>query len=135
MPSSVPLPDAEADPRGDFAAGVAHWNAGAFWEAHESWEALWNDAFDEHKRWLQGLIQYAAALFHFQRGFFANGYHRLMATATEKVADYAGTTHGMDWPRLQADLAPWIAYGRAVAGGADFPVAPGPVPTIVMRGR
>lgn len=134
MPEPVPIPDAEADAAGHFPQAVAHWNAQAFWEAHEAWEDLWNEAYDKHKRWLQGLIQYAAALFHVERGFFANGFLRLMATAGEKVAGYAGTTHGIDWPRLQQDLAPWIAYGRALADGtADaeaFPEPPAPYPVI-----
>ncbi len=124
------LPNAEEDPEGLFARGAAHWNAEEFWEAHEAWEDLWNQAYDEHKLWLQGLIQYAAALFHFQRGFFANGYWRLMQTATEKTADYAGPRHGLDWERLQAELAPWIAYGKAVEEEAAFPEAPAPYPVL-----
>ena len=128
--STPNLPNAEEDPQGLFALGAMHWNAEAFWEAHEAWEDLWNEAYDDHKRWLQGLIQYAAALFHFERGFFANGYHRLMASATEKVTGYTGELHDLDWERLQADLAPWIAYGEAVAAGAAFPEAPAPYPVL-----
>lgn len=133
-PPTEPDADAATDPAGHFARGVAHFNAGEYWEAHEAWEALWLEAYDDHKRWLQGLIQYAAALFHFERGFFASGFQRLMHTATEKVAGYDGTTHGMDWPALQDALAPWIDYGRAVAAGAAFPEAPAPHPTIQVHG-
>lgn len=127
------LPNAEEDPAGLFPRAVAHWNAREFWEAHEAWEDLWNQAFDEHKQWLQGLIQYAAAFFHYERGFFTSGCRRLFETATAKVEDYAGTTHGMDWEDLRAQLAPWIAYGAVLDPDAPFPPAPAPLPVIRMR--
>ena len=130
MPEPVPIPDAEADAEGRFPRAVAHWNAGEFWEAHEAWEDLWNEAYDEHKRWLQGLIQYAAGFFHVERGFFASGFQRLMATATEKVADYRGTTHGIDWPRLRRELEPWIDHARTLDPDAPFPDPPAPYPRI-----
>lgn len=126
------LPNAEEDPAGLFAQGVRHWNARDFYEAHEAWEELWLLAFDDHKRWLQGLIQYAAAFVHFERGFFASGFRSLMARATTKVAGYTGPRHGLDEEALQAQLAPWIAYGRDLTDDAAFPEAPAPLPTLVL---
>ncbi len=120
----------EAAAAGRFDRAVAHWNAGRFWHAHEDWEDLWNEAYDDHKRWLQGLIQYAAAFFHFDRGFYASGFERLLVQATEKTQGYDGPVHHLDWRRMQRDLAPWIAYGRAVADGAAFPEAPAPIPVL-----
>ncbi|MDA1193953.1 MAG: DUF309 domain-containing protein [Planctomycetota bacterium] len=125
---TVPQPAPGAAER--FSNGVALFNARAFWEAHEAWEDLWLEAEGAHRLWLQGLIQYAAALFHFERGFFASGFQRLMQTATEKTAHYGGETYGINWPGLQAALAPWIEYGTRVAAGATFPVAPAPWPVI-----
>ena len=133
MPEPPTLPNAEEDADGHVPRGIAHWNAHEFWEAHEAWEALWLDAFDDHKRWLQGLIQYAAAFVHFERGFFTSGCRRLFETATEKVAGYTGTTHGIDWADLQEQLAPWIAFGATLEDGSDFPPAPAPLPVIRMQ--
>ena len=39
--------------------GVAAFNTGHFLEAHEIWEAAWNDAVGEEKRFVQGLVQLA----------------------------------------------------------------------------
>lgn len=114
---------------------VAHWNAGEFWEAHEAWEHLWHRLEGDEKRFIQGLIQFAAALFHFDRGFFAGGFVRLMDAAREKTEAYRGQTFGIDWVQLRADLAPWIAYGPEVAKGAAFPEAPAPIPTVKKAGR
>lgn len=119
--------------RGHFDRAVAHFNARRFWHAHEDWEEIWHEAVDPQKRWLQALIQYAAALFHFKRGFHASGFSRLLETATEKAAGYAGPTEGIDWDRLKADLAPWIEYGVLVAGGAAFPEAPAEIPVIAYE--
>lgn len=127
MADSADIPE---NAEGRFDRAVEHWNAGRFWHAHEDWEELWNEAYGDHKRWLQGLIQYAAALFHFHRGFHASGFHRLMATATEKVTGYPGPYHHLDWPAMETALAPWLAYGRAVEGGAAFPELPAPVPVL-----
>lgn len=49
-------------------AGIACFNAGHYWEAHEQWEAVWLLAQEPERSLLQGLIQAAAALVHWQRG-------------------------------------------------------------------
>ncbi len=110
--------------RGRFDRAVALFNAGEFYDAHEDWEALWLEAEDAHRLWLQGLIQYAAAFVHYSRGF-----HRLMTQATEKVQGYEGDTESMDWPAFWEAIQPWIVHGQAVAGGAalesgDLPEPP-----------
>ena len=56
--------DHELDPR--FVKGVAHFNAGAFFAAHEVWEDLWHDCHDATRSFYQGLIQVAVCLHHFR---------------------------------------------------------------------
>ena len=46
------------DPR--LRRGVAAFNAGDFFGAHEIWEDLWNDSVGADKLLLQGLVQIAA---------------------------------------------------------------------------
>jgi predicted metal-dependent hydrolase len=55
--------DSAPDPR--LLRGVAEFNAAAFYEAHETWEELWNDSDGQAKRGVQALVQIAA------------GYHKL----------------------------------------------------------
>ena len=125
------MDDAEATAL--FAEGVAHWNAERFWDAHESWERLWLTLEGDTKRWLQGLIQYAAAFHHFQRGHVAGAFSRLLVAAEEKTAGYAGPTWSLDWPTLEAALQPWRVYGVEVGEGAAFPVSPAPFPRAALR--
>ena len=123
----------DARARGLFDRAVVYWNAEAFFEAHEDWETLWNEAEGPRRAWLQGLIQFAAGFHHVERGT-ASGFAKLMRTASAKAGSYAGDTHGIDFARLWADLQPWIAHGERVATGAPVrPGAPEAFPKIVYK--
>jgi len=78
-----------------FRAGLDHFNAREFWDAHESWETIWLEAESEVHRFLQGLIQLAAAYHHVQRGTFTGGL-RLFDAALEKLADFPQRWCGID---------------------------------------
>jgi hypothetical protein len=129
MSESTPAEE-PTDPRALFARGAEHWNATRFFEAHEDWETLWNDAVDPERLWLQGLIQLAAAFVHFERGFHASGFVRLMRSGREKVAGYAGETHGLDFAGLCRDLGPWTAHAEAVARGRGLRSDAPPLPVL-----
>ena len=79
----------DAEPSGlhpSLAEGIALFNAQRFWHAHEAWERLWLAVSGEEKIFLQGLIQFAAAYHHVQRGTF-RGALRLFDAALSKVAN------------------------------------------------
>jgi predicted metal-dependent hydrolase len=42
--------------------GCNFFNKGEFYEAHESWEDVWNELDDPERRWVQGAIQVATGL-------------------------------------------------------------------------
>ncbi len=109
---------------------VLRWNAGRCFDAHEDWEALWHEADGPRRAWLQGLIQFAAALHHFARGS-AFGFQGLMRSAAPKAGGYGGDTGGIDFVALWADLQPWIAHAERVEKGADLKAgAPPSIPKI-----
>jgi hypothetical protein len=103
-----------------FDHGVHDFDRGAFFEAHEHWELLWLDAVGDEKRWLQGLIQIAAAFVHYERGFHATGFVKLMSEGWAKTRDYAGDTWGLDMPAVRAAMQPWREHARRVGEGADL---------------
>jgi predicted metal-dependent hydrolase len=51
-----------------YLEGIEHFNACDFFESHESWEELWTDYRGPSRKFFQGLIQAAVALFHFGNG-------------------------------------------------------------------
>src|SRR5207248_10572630 len=70
-----------------FHEGIAHFNNAEFWEAHESWEALWLVAESDVEQFLQGLIQIAAAYHHVKRGTL-RGAPRLFEARLRRLAQY-----------------------------------------------
>jgi DUF309 family protein family protein len=52
----------------DLERGIALFNEGKFFEAHEAWEILWLNAEDpQDKQFLQGLIMAAGAFIHYSK--------------------------------------------------------------------
>jgi len=51
----------------EYLEGIAHFNAGRYYEAHEIWEEIWLRSADEEKLFYQMLIQTAVGLHHYQR--------------------------------------------------------------------
>lgn len=116
---TTPPPDEHARERDDalFDRAVARWNTRDFHAAHEDWETLWNEADGTRRAWLQGLIQYAAALFHVERGYHATGFVKLMRSAQGLTAEHDARDERLAWEALVRDLAPWHAHAAAVAQG------------------
>ena len=97
------------DPR--YLAGIAFFNAGDFFEAHEVWEELWHDCEPADRRFYQSLIQAAVALYHFGRGN-REGACRLFARGRAKSIGYPAVYRGLA-------LGPfWHAVAGAIAGHA-----------------
>ncbi len=100
----------EADRRAaDFELGIALFNAGKFFEAHEAWERVWLRSSGEEKIFYQGLIQAAAALLHAERGN-PIGARSMYAKARAKLdplpAEYRGIALGELRSALRQVLAP-----------------------------
>jgi predicted metal-dependent hydrolase len=93
--------------------GIELFNAHQFWHAHESWEQIWLTAQGEEKRFLQGLIQLAAAYHHVSRGTF-RGAGRLFSAAQTKLAPFPAGYLGVD--RDEAVTASFVHHARVVRG-------------------
>ena len=50
-----------ADEEAHLEHGIALFNSGKFWEAHEVWEEIWKNHPEDGRFFIQGLIQLAAA--------------------------------------------------------------------------
>ncbi len=49
-----------------YLKGIEHFNKCEFFDAHEIWEDLWHEQQGEANKFVQGLIQFATALHHFE---------------------------------------------------------------------
>jgi predicted metal-dependent hydrolase len=96
-----------------FLRGVELFNAGFYWEAHESWEALWH-AHGRHGPTadvLKGLIKLAAAGVKVREGqeHGVRTHARRAAESFARARDRVGRHH------LGLDLDQWIERSRALA--------------------
>jgi hypothetical protein len=118
-----PLPPVP-DPTQALQRGMAAYQQGLFFEAHEIWEELWRNQPDGLERtFLQGLILVAAAMHKLLRMNSASGAVRLLARAHEKLVEVPDGTWNVGVARLRADVLGAQAQieGLAAAGRTDLP--------------
>ncbi len=78
-------------------AGIAVYNAGEYHAAHDAWEAHWLDlpAGTDDERFLHGLIQFTAAVYH-ARNRNWGGATGLATSAVEYLADLPADYRGVN---------------------------------------
>jgi predicted metal-dependent hydrolase len=86
-----------------YLQGIKFFNEEEFFECHEVLEDLWSEVMGEEKKFLQGLIQAAVALFHFGNENLG-GARKLYTTSTEKLAAYPANYMGMDIEKFLTDM-------------------------------
>jgi predicted metal-dependent hydrolase len=88
--------------------GRAAFNRGEFYEAHEHWEAVWDELDQPERRWVQAMIQIATGLHKLAR-------HRpdvcrtLLGKALAKLEDAPAALDGFDLARLTAEASRVLA--------------------------
>ncbi len=100
-----------------FRRGVEQFNAGQFFEAHESWELVWLPAAEPDKTFLQGITQVSAAFFHYARGN-REGFASLLRKGLRKLEEFPAGYRGLRLEKLRAQLREWL---EAVERGRDSP--------------
>ncbi len=95
---------------------LGHFNHGEFFEAHEVLEDVWRAAPGPEKKFLQGLIQVAVALYHHGKGNLV-GARSVMKRARRNLSTYPEYFGQIHLPPLLRSLAEWqqaMDEGRAV---------------------
>jgi predicted metal-dependent hydrolase len=88
------------------AEGVALFNAGHFYEAHEVWEEAWRREQGVRRQLLQGLILVAAGWVKREAGN-ARGTRVLFTRALERLEGLPPVCEGVDVERLRPQVARW----------------------------
>ena len=83
-------------------AGRRAFARGEFFEAHEEWEAAWQKSTGDERRWIQGMIQIATALYKLA-GARADLARALLHKALAKLADAPPSLAGLDVARFARD--------------------------------
>jgi predicted metal-dependent hydrolase len=108
---------AARDPR--LLRGIAEFNAGAFFEAHEVWEELWNDSEGEEKRVVQALVQIAAGYHKLEIGV-AGGAMKLFTRALGLLDDVRPAVFPLPLDDVRATVRPHLAQLRAARSDRDL---------------
>ncbi len=116
-------------PSGPVARGVALFNEGAFFEAHEAWEDLWRATSKEPARTLlQGLIQVAAAFHKLYVQRDALSAARILTRARAKLASVLRATPSSTSPlgleHLDVFVAALEEAQASLAASGTWPSAP-----------
>jgi uncharacterized protein len=108
-----------------FQRGVALFNAGSFFDAHEALEDAWRESPQGSplRRHLQGLCQLAVA-FHHQSRENIVGARSVLDRALRNLSDAEDSFPDLDLNRLRADLADWQRHLSAAVQHSKCPELP-----------
>ena len=106
---------------GLYLAGIEKFNECDYYESHEIWEELWTEYRGPARKFYQGLIQAAVALYHFGNGNI-RGARQLHGSAHGYLEPYAPRHLGLD---IEKFLREFDACLAEVAASTDaFPEIP-----------
>ena len=109
-----------------YLEGLELFNRAAFFDAHEALEDVWRAAPPAEKKFLQGLIQVAVALYHHGNGNSV-GARSVLRRAFRNLSRYPENFGGINSALLLNSISAWQ---RALDEGTPVP----PLPTIVVAG-
>ena len=93
--SALTRPELTTATRDDFHEGIELFNAGEFWEAHETWERVWLHDQTSGRVFFQGLIQVAAGMHQVRRGIY-HGADKHIRNAIWKLKPFQPDCLGVD---------------------------------------
>src|SRR5260221_8794491 len=112
--------DADAGYPDLYLEGIEHFNICDFFESHESWEDLWTEYRGPSRKFYQGLIQAAVALFHFGNGNI-RGAKKLFHSSSAYLQPYRPKHMGLDLEKFLTEFYRCLAE-VAVCNAEEFPV-------------
>jgi uncharacterized protein len=106
----------EEDRRG-LEKGVAEFNAGYFFECHDTLEDVWSGIRGPLREFFQGLIQVSVGFYHFGNGN-RGGALTMLERGLKRLAKYPDRYCGLDLLLLRREVTEWRAR---IEGGETFP--------------
>ncbi len=101
-----------------YLEGIRLFNEEEFFESHDTLEELWSEIVGEEKKFYQGLIQAAVALFHFGNENFG-GARKLFESSRKKLDMYRPHYLGVDLEKFLADFQ--YCFAELIDAGDQSP--------------
>ncbi len=96
--------------------GLAQFNTGAYFECHETLEAIWMREPAPIRRLYQGILQVGVGFYHLRNSNY-RGTLNLLASAVGYLRDFTPLALGIDVARLIADVG--VVRTAVVTLGSD----------------
>jgi hypothetical protein len=104
---------------GTLWTGVLLFNEGLYFECHEWLEAAWKRTAGPEKNFLHGIVQAAAAFYHYEKGNL-HGARTLLGKALRRLEPYPSPYLGVDADDLKRTLTHWQAqFAQSSSPGPD----------------
>ena len=113
MSAFPPEPQLDAEERRAFEKGVAEFNAGYFFECHDTLEDMWSGIRGPSRDFFQGLIQVSVAFYHLTGGNLP-GAESMLKRALKRFDRYQDRYFGFDLGAHRAEIHGWL---DRIAGG------------------
>jgi uncharacterized protein len=123
MADPPPEPSLDDEERRALAKGIAEFNAGLFFECHDTLEEMWGGIRGPSRDFFQALIQVSVAYYHLGNGNAA-GAESMMRRALARFGRYPPRYCGFDVGAQRERLLSWLdrfAGGEGAATAADQP--------------
>ena len=106
-----------------FERGIALFNEGRYFEAHEPWEEIWRSTDPEPRNLHQGLVQVAAALHIWHQRGNAAAARRVLERGRSRLVAEVGCDPktDADWQRTLDQLEQWANWLEAPTDEAPPP--------------
>jgi predicted metal-dependent hydrolase len=101
-----------------YLKGIRLFNEEEFFDSHDVLEELWSEIIGEEKKFYQGLIQAAVALFHFGNENFG-GARKLYESSRKKLDMYRPYYLGVDLEKFLADFQ--FCFAELIDAGDQYP--------------
>jgi predicted metal-dependent hydrolase len=112
-----------------FREGLALFNKGYHWEAHEVWEDVWREKEGDAKLFAQAFVQLAAANSFVKLSKLGSARY-LFEKSLEKFGEFEHLECGVDFPPLLENIRRVLEVELAGMGGGKNGSKPKGVPTI-----
>jgi hypothetical protein len=90
----------------EYARGLALFNQGKFFDAHEVLEDVWRAAPASQKKFLQGVVQIAVAFHHYSTGNRL-GMRSVLERAIRNLEEDSGRFGNLNLEQLRKSLGQW----------------------------
>lgn len=124
----------DAAPPPGLLAGIAQFNAGEFWECHETLEELWRPEPDHIRYLYQGILQIGVGFYHLRRGNWRGAVNKLRS-GIAYLAPSAPTCLGVDVARLRGEASAVLGALDALGPERVGEYAAGRLPTVRLVGE